>query len=112
MRNKLLMGGMLAGTALASVPANATLQYAISVNGGASFLCVDNGGCDTNPATGIIQSGSTTVSGITVTFSDQRQIIGPPQDALTTTSATITNTTGTTANVQFAISGINYASPT
>lgn len=106
-----LMAGASA-LALMSTPSQATLQYAIAVNGGASFVCVDNSGCDTNAATGIIQSASTTLSGITVTFSDQRQIIGPPQNALTTTSATITNTTGTTANVQFAVSGISYASPT
>jgi len=37
--------------------AHATLQYAISVDGGPSFVCVDNvGACDINPAVGVIQS--------------------------------------------------------
>ena len=57
---KSLFGVLLAGASMLAlaVPASATLQIGGTI-GGTSFFCVDNSGCDLNPATGVLQLADT-----------------------------------------------------
>jgi len=113
MRKFLFTAALLGGTALASTPSHAILQIAAQVNGGAIFTCQDNqSGCDTNSATGTLTLAQTTIGGVTFEGSSQTQLIGPPTNALLTNSETITNGTGATATILFAVSGTGFAAPT
>lgn len=107
-----LMAGASA-LALMSPPAYAILQIAAQVNGGAIFTCFDNqAGCDTNNATGTLTLAPTTIGGVVFNGSSQTQTIGPPTNALVTGSQTITNNTGSTATILFAVGGTDFAAPT
>jgi len=111
-----LISTLLGGAALATMtvsPAHAILQIAAQVNGGTIFTCYDNqSGCDTNGTTGTLTLGQTTIGGVTFEGSSQTQLIGPPTNALLTNSETITNGTGATATILFAVSGTGFAAPT
>ena len=56
--------------------------------------------------------GTTTVNGVTFAGSSQTQLIGPPTNALLTNSETITNTSGSTKTITFAVGGTDFAFPT
>src|SRR5262252_2242580 len=93
MRKVLLGLTALGGIALGSAPSYAVLQLSLDING-ASFACVDNTACDTNPTVGVLQTGATTFAGVTFLGSSQTQLTGLTNE-LTTTSFQITNTNGT-----------------
>ena len=103
----------LAATAIAAVAlapaANATLQLAINING-TVVTCVDQAACDSNPTVGIVQTGSTTIGGVSFLGSSQTQLTGGTNE-LTTTSFQITNTTNAAASYQFAVSGTDFVGP-
>ena len=107
-----LMGGV-GLLALASSPSHAILQIAAQVNGGAIFTCQDQqASCDTNLAPGTLTLAQTTIGGVVFNGSSQTQTIGPPTNALVTGSQTITNNTGSTATILFAVSGTSFTAPT
>ena len=107
-----LMGGV-GLLALASSPSHAILQISAQVNGGAIFTCQDQqASCDTNLAPGTLTLGQTTIGGVVFNGSSQTQTIGPPTNGLVTGSQTITNNTGSTATILFAVSGTDFAAPT
>jgi hypothetical protein len=103
------LAALLGSTALIN-PANATLQIAATING-VNFFCADNQACDTNATVGILDTGATTIGGVGFSGSEQTQVIGPPENNLTTTSLSITNNTGTTATYSFAVGGTDFAAP-
>jgi len=96
-----------------ATPSHAILQIAAQVNGGSIFTCYDNQStCDTNGTTGTLTLGQTTIGGVVFEGSSQTQLTGPPTNALLTNSETITNGTGATATILFAVSGTGFAAPT
>jgi hypothetical protein len=91
-------------------PANAVLQIALTING-STFTCVDNNiTCDTNPATGTLQTSQTTFNGVTFLGSSQTSTKGATND-LNTTSFQITNTNATAVNYQLAVGDTSYVGP-
>jgi PEP-CTERM motif len=103
------IAALLATSALVAPKANATLQLAITING-ALFVCADGAGCDTNLATGTVQTGPITVGGVDFLGSSQTQLTGGTNE-LTTTSFQITNNLATAAVYQFAVSGTSFVGP-
>ena len=95
-----------------AAPSHATLMIAADVNG-ATFNCFDNqAGCDQNANPGVLTLGPTTIGGVLFEGSSQFQTVGPPTNALLTNSVQITNNSGVLANIQFAVGGTSFASPT
>jgi hypothetical protein len=108
----LAYGAVLLGATALLNPAHAILQIAADVNG-TLFNCRDGDACDTDgTVNGNLTIGTQTIGGITFNGSNQQQTIGPPTNALVTGSQTITNTTGSTATILFAVGGIDFAFPT
>jgi len=95
-----------------AAPSHAVLQIAADVDGN-TFFCADNqAGCDQNANIGVLTLGPTVIGGVLFEGSSQFQTIGPPTNALLTNSVQITNNTGSTATIQFAVGGTDFASPT
>ena len=113
MRNLLFAATALGGLALAS-PSQATLQVAADF-GGTTFLCVDNGSCDTDLSTGTIQIANQTIGGITVNGSVQTSVGTPanpnPQDILNSSSLNLINTLGIAVAYTVTISDTNFTAP-
>ena len=113
MRNILLAATALAGFAFAQ-PASATLQFAIDV-GGTIFTCVDNSGCDTNSAVGVLAVGHQLINGLDITGSTQTStgtVLNPLGGALLNTSSLqIFNTTANTIAFSAAIGDRNFIGP-
>src|SRR5215467_11947380 len=109
MRSLLLAATAIGGLALASQPAHAVLQLALDING-ATFNCVDNTACDTNPTVGVLQTGATTFAGVTFLGSSQTQLTGLTNE-LTTTSFQITNTNGAAVSYTLAVGGTDFVGP-
>jgi hypothetical protein len=103
-----------AAIALSPHPAHATLQLAADF-GGTTFLCVDNAGCDTNLATGVIQINDQTIGGVTVNGSIQGSVGTPanpnPQDILNTSSLSAINTLGVAVGYTVTVSDTSFAAP-
>jgi len=110
MINRLLpiSAGVLAALVFAS-PANAVLQFSLDING-ATLTCVDNTACDTNPAVGTLQTGSTTFAGVSFLGSSQTQTVGAI-NSLNTTSFQITNNNAGTVTYTLAVGGTNFVGP-
>lgn len=100
--------GLIGAVAL-SAPAHATLQIALDING-ATFNCVDNAGCDTNLATGVLQTGATTFAGVSFLGSSQTSASGAT-NSITTTSFQITNNNATPVTYQLAVGDTRFAGP-
>jgi hypothetical protein len=105
---------LLATTAAAALmalasPANAVLQLSAEFNS-VPFSCVDQAGCDTNPAVGQLQITNQTIGGVTVNGSLQTQTIGGV-NVLNTSSLQIINGNGTTVPLQITISGTSFTGP-
>jgi len=111
MRKLLLAGAAVALATAFTTPAHAILQISAEVNGD-TFFCADNTGCDLNATPNILTIGPTIIGGVTFSGSEQIQTIGPPTNTLLTNSLTIRNTTGSTADIQFAVGGTGFAAPT
>ena len=95
-----------------AAPSHATLLIAAEVNG-ATFTCADQqAGCDQNATVGVLTLAPTTIGGVLFEGSSQFQTIGPPTNALLTNSTQITNNTGATADITFAVGGTDFAAPT
>ena len=112
MRNLLFAATALGGLALAS-PSQATLQVAADF-GGTTFLCVDNGSCDTDLSTGTIQIANQTIGGITVNGSVQTSTgtpANPGTDILNTSSLNLINTLGIAVAYTVTISDTNFTAP-
>lgn len=110
-KNLALASTALAGVLALASPASATLQISALVNG-SSFFCADQTGCDTNSTPGVLSIGNQTIGGVSFQGSSQFQTFGPPNNTLLTNSLTIQNTTGSTANIAFAVSGTDFSFPT
>lgn len=107
---KLLLSSVAVGAlALASNPANATLQLAGNING-TTFLCADQAACDTNLAIGQLEIANQTIGGVQFLGSAQTQVIGPT-NSLNTSSFQIINGTGGAVSFQVAVSGTGYVGP-
>jgi len=109
MQRFLLPAAAALGLAVAASPAHAVLQLALDING-ATFTCVDNTACDTNPTVGILQTAQTTFNGVQFLGSSQTQLTGATNE-LTTTSFQITNTNGTAVTYQLAVGGTSFQGP-
>lgn len=94
-----------------TAPAHAVLQISGTV-GGIAVQCADGAACDTNPATGQLSVGDQTLNGVQFIGSSQTQTIGPPSNRLDTSSFQIINNSGSTQNIQLAVGGTGFASPT
>jgi hypothetical protein len=97
---------------LAALPfarANAILQFSADVNGNV-FSCVDNTGCDTNPAVGTITTGTLTFGALTFLGSAQTQTTGAT-NTLDTTSFQITNSGAAPAPISIAVGGTDFTGP-
>ena len=93
-------------------PSHAILQIAATV-GASSFSCADQQvGCDANATVGTLTLNPTNVGGVIFEGSSQVQFIGPPTNALLTNSQQITNPTGVTQTITFAVGGTDFAAPT
>lgn len=106
---KLLLTTAALGLGFLPFQAGAVLQLALDING-ATFACVDNTGCDTNPAVGIVQIAPTTFNGVSFLGSSQTQLTGATNE-LTTTSFQITNNNAGSVTYQLAVSGTNFVGP-
>jgi len=96
-----------------SAPAHATLQIISDVSGTIAS-CVDNAGCDLNPAVGIINLGNITINGVQVNGSIQTSTgtpANPGLDTLNTSSLSIINLTALTKTVTVAVSDTDFAGP-
>jgi hypothetical protein len=116
---KSFVGVMVLAFVLAFVPkVDAALILAVDING-QQFCATDNDAAcsfgtqllDQNGAVGVLSLDSTTIGGVTVEGSIHRSIFGPPTNTLRSSSLTITNTLGTTANVQASIGATDFTSP-
>jgi hypothetical protein len=95
-----------------SAPAHATLQIAASVNGGPSFVCVDNTiACDLDPTIGsIMQIPTTIIDGVSFTGGlDAFSVKGP--DFLTGPSISTTNNSGAPVTVELTVSDTSFQEP-
>jgi hypothetical protein len=96
----------------AAGPAHAVLQISGSV-GGIAVQCADQDfSCDTNPAAGQLAVGDSTLGGVQFIGSSQTQVVGPSSNKLDSSSFQIINNSGTTQNIQLAVSGTSFAAPT
>jgi hypothetical protein len=91
-------------------PAHATLQIAWDF-GGTTGLCVDNTGCDTNLAVGVLQLQDQTINGVAVNGSIQTSTKSPTSDILNTSSLSVINTTGSAMPVTVTVSDNNFIGP-
>jgi hypothetical protein len=110
-----ILSGLVAAGAMAGlvVPAHATLQVVADV-GGITSLCIDNAGCDTNPAVGIIQVANGTLNGVAINGSIQTSTgtpANPGSDTLNTSSLSLINLTGVTKTFTVAISDTDFTGP-
>jgi hypothetical protein len=97
---------------VSALPAHAVLQISGTV-GGVSVQCADHDfSCDTNAAVGQLSVGDQTLGGVQFIGSSQTQVIGPPTNRLDTSSFQIINNSGSTVDIQLAVSGTSFASPT
>jgi len=100
------------GVVGAAVPAHAVLQISGTV-GGIAVQCADqNFSCDTNPLLGQLSVGDSTLNGVQFIGSSQTQTVGPPTNRLDSSSFQIINNSGSTQNIQLAVSGTGFAAPT
>lgn len=106
MRTALPLFALLALTA----PAHATLQISWDF-GGTTGLCVDNTGCDTNLAVGVLQLQDQTINGVAVNGSIQTSTKSPTSDILNTSSLSVINTTGASIPVTVTVSDNNFIGP-
>lgn len=101
-------------TAFAYTAANATLMVALDVNG-TTFNCVDNTGCDTNLAIGVLQVGNQVVNGVTFNGSIQTSsgtVVNPgPAAVLNTSSLSIVNHNAAGVNIAAAIGDTDFIGP-
>jgi hypothetical protein len=98
------IGGIAAGF---TAPAHATLQFTLGFVGGeASFTCVDNSSCDSNPATGTISIPTISFEGITATDAK----VWATADSLNFTVGSLTNDTDGPLNGIFAVSDTDFSS--
>ena len=96
-----------------SAPAQATLQVIADVSGSVSS-CVDNAGCDTNLAVGIIQLANGTLNGVQINGSLQTSTgtpANPGPDILNTSSLSIINLTAATKTVTVVVSDTDFTGP-
>jgi hypothetical protein len=107
-----LFTAVLAAATVAALPAHAVLQISGSV-GGIAVQCADQDfSCDTNPAAGQLAVGDSTLGGVQFIGSSQTQVVGPPSNKLDSSSFQIINNSGTTQNIQLAVSGTSFVAPT
>ena len=109
MRNALLAGAA-AFALCAAAPAEARLMISADING-TTITCADQAACDTNPAVGTLTIADQTIAGVEFLGSAQTQTIGPPLNALNTTSFQIVNTNASAIAFQVAVSGTNFTGP-
>lgn len=86
MKQLLLASVVGAGAIGIAAPGHATLLLAINANG-TNFTCADNAGCDTNPATGILQVANQSIGGVQVNGSVQTSNAGASGGSLITASS-------------------------
>jgi len=98
------------GVVGAAVPAHAVLQISGTV-GGIAVQCADqNFSCDTNPLLGQLSVGDSTLNGVQFIGSSQTQTIGPPTNRLDSSSFQIINNSGSTQNIQLAVTAVGLTS--
>jgi hypothetical protein len=119
MRKSLGIASLVVALALSFAPkVDAALILAVEING-QQFCATDNDSLcsfgtqlsDQNLALGVLSLDSTTIGGVTVEGSIHRSIFGPPTNTLRSSSLTITNTLGTTANIQASIGATDFVYP-
>jgi hypothetical protein len=121
-RSRLLFAGFSVGAVAAgfTVPAHATLQFTVGFAGSeASFTCVDNSACDTNPAVGVIDIPSISFQGLVgtdiVVQSSGNQAIGfapaLASRSLTYSIGSLFNGSGDALNGSFAVGDTNFRGP-
>jgi hypothetical protein len=108
---------LAAGAAAAAVgitsPAHAVLQLAFDING-TPFGCVDNAGCDTNPAVGTIQLANALFAGVFVNGSiilSTGTPANPGHDELSASSLSIVNTNGVAVTGTAAFGDTSFSAP-
>lgn len=110
MHKPIVAGAAFVASVLSTMlPAQATLQLALDINGQV-FTCVDNAACDTNNTVGVLQTGVTNFAGVSFLGSSQTSTQGSIND-INTTSFQITNNNTGTITYQLAIGDTNYQGP-
>ena len=115
--SRLLFAGFSLGPLAAgfTAPAHATLQFTVGFAGSeASFTCVDNSSCDSNPAVGVIDIPSISFEGLVGTNIDVESfgtVQGPGDARLKYSVGSLFNGSGETLNGRFAVSDTNFRGP-
>lgn len=119
MRKSLGLAALVVALSFSFTPkVDAALILAVDING-VQFCATDNDAAcgfgtqlfDQNPLAGVLSLDTTNVGGVIVEGSIHREIFGPPTNSLRSSSLTITNTLGVTANVQATIGATGFTAP-
>ena len=95
--------------AVAATPAHAVLQIAFDVNG-ATFACVDNTGCDLNPALGTLELADQTLGGVQVNGSITASLAGA-FNFLNTSSLSVVNDTASAVPITTTFGDTGFVGP-
>jgi hypothetical protein len=93
-----------------SGPSHAVLQLAYDF-GGTTGLCIDNTGCDINPAVGTLQLADQVINGVEVNGSIQTSTKSASLDILNTSSLSVVNTTGASIPVTVTVGDNGFIGP-
>lgn len=111
MRNTIGLTAVALAALIASAsPSRATLQIAWDF-GGVTGGCVDNAGCDINPATGTLQLADQVINGVEVNGSIQTSTKSAGLDILNTSSLSVINTNGSPILATVTIGDTSFIGP-
>jgi hypothetical protein len=106
------IGGIAAGF---TAPAHATLQFTVGIPGTeASFTCVDNSACDTNPLEGVIDIPSMSFDGLVgtdVVIQSSGNRDAPAAPSLSYSIGSFVNGSDEILDANFAVSDTDFRGP-
>jgi hypothetical protein len=112
--------GVLAGLLLWPGVASATLQAAVSVDGGASLLACDQDTCaggaiptfpDLDPTVGVLTTGPLTVGDLSASFAIQTAIVGGSLNTLSSAGTVVLNNDDVAHALQLTIGATDFLGP-
>jgi hypothetical protein len=116
-RSRLLLAGFSIGGIAAGLaaPAHATLQFTVGFVGSeASFTCVDNASCDSNPLEGVIDIPTISFEGLVgtnIVVESFGTVHGPGDATLRYSVGKLFNGSTETLNGRFAVSDTDFRGP-